>query len=182
MPILGWRMHFTRRQIQMPRSARPLMASLRPADVPAWLEKEGIDDGMPCLIGPDGTYDVELNRYFLERPAPENTHAAVAYDLANFLTFLWSHREPLGTRGWRDAAPEDRAAYQRWRRSDEHGPGVKGSTWRGKSPRSTGSTGGRSDAASSSTTRSCSVRRGDGSVIRAAIEGAPGGGAARRSS
>jgi hypothetical protein len=115
MPILGWRVHFTRRQIQMPRSARLLMASLRLADVPGWLEKQGIDDGMPCLIGPDGTYDVELNRYFLERPAPENTHAAVAYDLANFLTFLWSHREPLGTRGWRDAAPEDRTAYQRWR-------------------------------------------------------------------
>ena len=79
---------------------------------------------------PDGRYDVDLNSYFLLNPAPENTQAAIAYDLASFLTFLWCNREPLGTRSLRDARPEDRDAYHRWRRIDERGPGVKGSTWR----------------------------------------------------
>lgn len=63
MPILGWRVHFTRRELPVPRSARPLLASLRLADVPAWLDAEWIEDGAPCLIGPDGTYDVELNSF-----------------------------------------------------------------------------------------------------------------------
>lgn len=66
---------------------------------------------------------------FRAHTGSENTQAAIAYDLANFLTFLWSHRHPLGRRGWRDAEPDDRAAYQHWRRSDENGPGVQGSTW-----------------------------------------------------
>jgi hypothetical protein len=89
----------------------------------------GIEDGVPFLISPDGRYDVDLISYFLLNPAPENTQAAIAYDLASFLTFLWCNREPLGTRSWRDARPEDRAAYHRWRRINERGPGVKGSTW-----------------------------------------------------
>ena len=51
---------------------------------------------MPFLISPDGRYDIDLNSYFLLNPAPENTQAAIAYDLASFLTFLWCHRQPLG--------------------------------------------------------------------------------------
>ena len=94
-----------------------------------WLGTEEIDDGVPFLIAPDGHYDIELNSYFLLNPAPENTQAAIAYDLAGFFTFLWHHRHPLGTRSWRDATADDRAAYQRWRRVDERGPGIKGSTW-----------------------------------------------------
>ena len=101
-----------------------------PADVvAASLDRDGIDDGMPFLISPDGHYDVDLNSYFLLNPAPDNTQSAIAYDLATFLTFLWRHRHPLGRKSWRDATSEDRAAYHRWRRVDEHGPGVKGSTW-----------------------------------------------------
>ena len=113
----------------MPGTPRPTLHRL-PADVIAgWLDGEGIEDGVPFLISPDGHYDVDLNAYFLLHPAPENTVAATAYDLASFLTFLWHHRQPLGKRSWRDATPEDRAVYHRWRRIDERGPGVKGSTW-----------------------------------------------------
>jgi Phage integrase, N-terminal SAM-like domain len=129
MPILGWWVHFTRRELTMPGTPRPTLHRL-PADVIAgWLDGEGIEDGTPFLISPDGHYDVDLNAYFLLHPAPENTLAATAYDLASFLTFLWHHRQPLGKRSWRDATPEDRAVYHRWRRIDERGPGVKGSTW-----------------------------------------------------
>ena len=85
---------------------------------------------------PDGRYDVDLNSYFLLNPAPENTQAAIAYDLASFPTFLWCNREPLGTRSLRDARPEDRDAYHRWRRIDERGPGVRVRPGAVKSPRS----------------------------------------------
>lgn len=129
MPILGWRVHFTRRQLVMPRTARPTLRSLNADVASEWLDSKGIEDGAPFLISPDGQYDIDLNAYFLLHPAPENTQAAIAYDLAGFLTFLWHHRQPLGKRSWRDATPEDRAAYHRWRRVDERGPGVKGSTW-----------------------------------------------------
>ena len=37
-------------------------------------------------------YDIDLNAYFLLHPAPENTQAAIAYDLASFLTFVWRNR------------------------------------------------------------------------------------------
>jgi site-specific recombinase XerD len=129
MPILGWRVHFTRRQLMMPRTARPTLRSLNGDGVADWLDSHGIEDGVPFLISPDGRYDGDLNAYFLLHPAPENTLAAIGYDLASFLTFVWHHRQPLGKRSWRDATPEDRAAYHRWRRVDERGPGVKGSTW-----------------------------------------------------
>ena len=91
--------------------------------VAGWLDRQGIEDGVPFLISPDGRYDIDLNSYFLLNPAPENTQAAIAYDLASFLTFLWCHRQPLGEKSWRDATPEDRAAYHHWRRVDENGPG-----------------------------------------------------------
>ncbi|WP_047892510.1 site-specific integrase [Micromonospora sp. RV43] len=101
-------------------------------EIRPWLDEEDIPDRLPCLIAPDGTFDLELNRYFLQvhlMAASENTQAAVAYDLANFFTFLWRNRQPLGCRSWRDATSEDRAAYKRWRRTDVNGPGVKGSTF-----------------------------------------------------
>src|SRR5258705_9435745 len=129
MPILGWRVHFTGRQLTMPRTPRPTLQSLPEDVIAGWLDGEGIEDGVPSLIAPDGHYDIDLKAYFLLHPAPENTLTAIAYDLAGFLTFLWHHRQPLGKRSWRDATPEDRAAYHQWRRVDERGPGVKGSTW-----------------------------------------------------
>jgi hypothetical protein len=75
--------------------------------IAGWLDAEGIRDGVPFLISPDGHYDIDLNACFLLHRAPENTQAAIAYDLASFLRFLWHHRQPLGKRSWRDATPED---------------------------------------------------------------------------
>jgi hypothetical protein len=103
--------------------------------VPGWLDAMGIEDGVPFLI-PRWPLRRRPELILLRNPAPENTQAAIAYDLASFPTFLWCNREPLGTRSWRDARaedrdarPEDRDAYHSWRRIDERGRGVKGSTW-----------------------------------------------------
>lgn len=106
---------------------------------------------------------------FRAHTGSENTQAAIAYDLANFLTFLWSHRHPLGRRGWRDAEPDDRAAYQHWRRSDENGPGVQGSTWSREVATVNCFTAGPSTAASSSATRSFSGRYADGPAPACAL-------------
>ena len=78
MSMLGWRVHFTRRQLMMPRTARPTLLSLNGDGVADWLDSEGIEDGVPFLISPDGRYDIDLNAYFLLHPAPENTLAATA--------------------------------------------------------------------------------------------------------
>lgn len=97
-----------------------------------WLDARSVSEGSPCLFAPDGGYDLELNRYFEHsavRFRSRHTAAAVAYDLADFLTFLWWHREPVGGGTWKDATPADRAAYLHWRRKDPDGPRVAGSTW-----------------------------------------------------
>ena len=41
MPILGWRVHFTRRQLMMPRTARPTLLSLNGDGVADWLDSHG---------------------------------------------------------------------------------------------------------------------------------------------
>ena len=57
---------------------------------------------MPFLLDHAGCYDVEPNRYFLRAQiaAPKNTQRAIAYDLANWLSFLWCNRRQTN---WRDA-------------------------------------------------------------------------------
>jgi hypothetical protein len=92
MPILGWRVHFTRRQLPTPGTPRLTLKGLPEGVIAGWLDAEGIEDDVPFLISPDGHYDIDLNAYFLLHPAPENTQAAIAYDLASFLTFLWRNR------------------------------------------------------------------------------------------
>jgi len=92
VPILGWRVHFTRRQLPTPGTPRLTLKGLPEGVIAGWLDAEGIEDGVPFLISPDGHYDIDLNAYFLLHPAPENTQAAIAYDLASFLTFLWRNR------------------------------------------------------------------------------------------
>ena len=62
----------------MPRTARPTLLSLNGDGVADWLDSEGIEDGVPFLISPDGRYDIDLNAYFMLHPAPENTLAATA--------------------------------------------------------------------------------------------------------
>jgi hypothetical protein len=124
-----WQVHFTRRRLPWPAEPRPLLTLWQPEDLVAWLKAEGILDGLPFLLDPEGRYDVALNRYFLHgrvAAGSENTQQAIAYDLANWLNFLWCNRRQTN---WPDATSEDRAAYQRWRRRDPDGPHVAGSTW-----------------------------------------------------
>jgi hypothetical protein len=158
MPTLGWRVQFTRQQLPMPRTSKPMLESLPLHVIPGRLDGERIEDGVPSLVSPDGRFDPDLNSYFPLDPAPETTHAAIAYDLAAFLTFLWCHREPLGTKGWRDAESEDRAAYHRWRRVNERGPDVRVRLGVAKSPRSTRFTGGLWSSGLLSRMRYCGVR------------------------
>jgi hypothetical protein len=68
MPILGWRVHFTRRELTMPGTPRPTLQRLPGDVIVGWLDGEGIEDGVPFLISPDGHYDIDLNAYFLLHP------------------------------------------------------------------------------------------------------------------
>lgn len=132
MPWLGWRVHFTRGRLQLPSEQRSQLAEINVESISKWLDARSVSEGSPCLFAPDGGYDLELNRYFEHsavRFRSRHTAAAVAYDLADFLTFLWWHREPVGGGTWKDATPADRAAYLHWRRKDPDGPRVAGSTW-----------------------------------------------------
>ena len=54
----------------MPQASRPPLQSLPVETVAHWLNRQGIADGVPFLIAPDGRYDIELNSYFLLNPAP----------------------------------------------------------------------------------------------------------------
>lgn len=165
MSILGWRVHFTRRGLAQPLTPSPLLKSL--PDLDAWLDEHGVLDGETFLLDPCGRYDVELNRFFagpLSLKA-RDTQAAVARDVKNFLNFLWFARGETGEKGWRDANPDDRVAYEKWRRKDPAGPRVQDASWdRERSRRSTASISGRSGAAPWRSTRSGTA--GSGSTAR----------------
>jgi site-specific recombinase XerD len=124
--ILGWRVFFTRRGIPQPRAVDPLLATLGSLD--AWLAAHKVADGTPFLIDPTGWYDSALNRYLQVQLSAEplDTQAAAAYDLKRFLAFLWDNR---AGKTWREATPEDRAAYKHWRLMDSRGPRVELGTW-----------------------------------------------------
>ncbi|KJS53503.1 integrase [Streptomyces rubellomurinus subsp. indigoferus] len=93
-----------------------------------WLDDHDVLDGQPFLISPEGRYDIELNSYVPTALAasPEDTWRAVTSDLKLWLTFLWVSR---GRKDWRQATPEDRAAYKQWRTADPRGPHVDWVTW-----------------------------------------------------
>jgi site-specific recombinase XerD len=122
----AWQLFFTRRRLPRPAGGDPVRVGV--PDLDGWLDREGVRDGTPFLIDPAGGYDVALNGYFREvmGSAPVHTQRAVAYDLKRFLAFLWENR---GATSWRQASPEDRAAFQRWRRVDPAGPRVAATTW-----------------------------------------------------
>jgi site-specific recombinase XerD len=124
--VSEWRVFFTKRGLQQPRQAPELDVDL--GALIGWLDDRDVLDGTPFLIGPDGGYDIELNRFFLTEmlAEPYNTQAAIAYDLKKFLAFLADNR---GGKSWRDATPEDRAAYKQWRTVDPRGPHVESVTW-----------------------------------------------------
>ncbi|MCX4547189.1 site-specific integrase [Streptomyces sp. NBC_01565] len=123
-------MHFTRRDLVWPRVVTPFMREFSDlfATLEGRLDEQGVPEGQPFLICPEGRFDVGLNRYFSVwlASSPWNTQAAHARDLRTFFDFLWSGR---GGCGWREATPEDRAAYGWWRRRDERGPRVEDSSW-----------------------------------------------------
>lgn len=130
MSIMGWRVFFTRRELPRPRTEGVVYA--KPETLDEWLDERGVLDGQPFLISPAGGYDVELNSILATvlSASPWNTQAAVARDLRGFLNFLWFSRpgtdsrtgEHAKPRTWREAIPEDRAAYERWRRKDPDHP------------------------------------------------------------
>lgn len=104
------------------------MGSL-PDDLSDWLDEMVIPDGTPYLLSPRFEYDVALNEYFLQVNhliAPQNTSLNRARALKRFLDFLWTAR---GGRWWRDATEADHLAFHQWRRRDEAGPQVEGTTW-----------------------------------------------------
>ncbi len=123
---LGWRAYFTRRGLPLPVAEADLLVD--PAGLDRWLDEHDVLDGQPFLLDPLGRYDVTLNLFFTAElfAEPRNTQLAVAHDLKRFLTFLWESR---GERSCRDASPEDRAAFKRWRLFDPEGPHVEFSTW-----------------------------------------------------
>ncbi|WP_327341263.1 tyrosine-type recombinase/integrase [Streptomyces europaeiscabiei] len=130
MPVLRWRVCFTKRRLPRPLSAFPLLDELGELD--GWLDEHRILDGLPFLIDPEGRYDGELNQCFTGswlRNSPRNTQAAVAYDLKKWLDFLSSSRGGQAGSTWHSATPEDRAAFEQWRRKDPRGPRVTDSTW-----------------------------------------------------
>jgi len=106
--LMAWNVHFNRCRLPQPREPRPLLMLWEQEDLAAWLDAEDIPEGLPFLLDPTGRYDVELNRYFLRAQVSagaKNTQRAIAYDLANWLSFLWDNRRQTN---WRDATTEDR--------------------------------------------------------------------------
>jgi hypothetical protein len=66
-------------------------------DGSALLERAGVEPGTPFVLGPDGSYDVALNRFFRELPfwgvRSANSQAAYARDLTLFSRFLHERRD-----------------------------------------------------------------------------------------
>ncbi|MGW3021160.1 tyrosine-type recombinase/integrase [Streptomyces longwoodensis] len=126
MTELAWRVFHTRRDLPRPQSSDPLIDTLW--DLDEWLDAHDISDGRPFLISPEGRYDTDLNRFFdaVLNTSPLDTQRAYASDLKLWLTFLWVSR---GRKDWRDAIPDDRAAYKQWRTTDPRGPHVDWTTW-----------------------------------------------------
>lgn len=119
-------MFFTRRGLPRPLAGDSLLREHW--DLDQWLDDHEVLDGSPYLIDPHGQFDVELNSYFMQslEAEPRDTQAAVAYDLKRFVAFLWDNR---GGKLWRDATPDDRAAFRHWRLLDSRGPRVDMVTW-----------------------------------------------------
>jgi Phage integrase, N-terminal SAM-like domain len=71
-------------------------------DGAAVLARAGVDDGMPFVLGADGSYDLHLNRFLRELDSwgarSAHTREAYARDLMLFGRFLHQHR---GGRPWR---------------------------------------------------------------------------------
>ncbi|MFE2867866.1 tyrosine-type recombinase/integrase [Embleya sp. NPDC059259] len=95
----------------------------------AVLERADVRDGLPFLLGPDGTYDLQLNRFLRELGdwgvRSMASVEAYARDLMLFCRFLHEHR---GGRTIWEADQQDLLAYRRARRRTP-GYEIAASTW-----------------------------------------------------
>ncbi|MET9141976.1 tyrosine-type recombinase/integrase [Streptomyces parvulus] len=129
MIVNVWRVRATTEEFDLPSVGLPFDARLLTEDRGEWLREVGQEVGTPFLVSPVFEYDVVLNSFFQSpgmRMRAASTQFGYARDLAAFLTFLWVARQ---RKGWRDAVEEDHLAYLVWRRRDDEGPRVTGSTW-----------------------------------------------------
>ncbi|MFI0107864.1 tyrosine-type recombinase/integrase [Streptomyces globisporus] len=129
MIVNAWRVRATVEEFDLPPGGVPFEARLLTEDRAEWLRDVGLKVGTPFLVSPTFEYDVVLNRFFqspMMRMRAVNTQFGYARDVAAFLTFLWVARR---RKGWRDAVEEDHLAYLMWRRRDDDGPRIAGTTW-----------------------------------------------------
>ncbi|MEU8100565.1 site-specific integrase [Streptomyces rubiginosohelvolus] len=124
----GWSVHYSSRDLPEGVQAWWSVPGL-PVTWDSWLDEAGIPDGTPYLMSPVFAYDTALNAYFhrvvlLESSWHSQNNAATA--LARFFNFLYVSR---GGKDWRQATEADHLAFHQWRRRDERGPAVEGSTW-----------------------------------------------------
>ncbi|MFH8620115.1 hypothetical protein ACH4E8_34240 [Streptomyces sp. NPDC017979] len=96
MSIMGWRVHFTRRDPAWPREATPFIREFSAlfSGLDQRLDDLGVPERQPFLISPAGQYDVALNRYFSVWLAlsPVEHPGRPARDLRTYFDFLWFGR------------------------------------------------------------------------------------------
>lgn len=94
-------------------------------------ERNGVCECQPFVLGPDGAYDVQLNRFFRELDGwgvrSENGRDAYTRDIMLFVRFL--HESRGGTSIWR-CDGDDLRAYKRARLRGGADHQVAVSTWR----------------------------------------------------
>ena len=101
-----------------------------PAGMIDAVERTGLTDGMPFILGDEGTYDVDLNRFFRACPtmgvrAP-NSLEAYARDILTWLRFLAERRD--GKTPWQ-ADREDIAAFHAARRRSQPPHRISAASW-----------------------------------------------------
>ncbi|MGW3199202.1 site-specific integrase [Streptomyces sp. NPDC001118] len=94
------------------------------------LERAGASAGQVFLLGPDGSYDLALNRFLRELSSwgvrSENGAEAYARDLGLFCRFLYERR---GGKSLWQVNQEDLQAYRRVRRRVEGPHQISAATW-----------------------------------------------------
>jgi len=113
---------------------RPLRVDGASAELPAAAmaiaNKAALSDGVPFILGDDGSYDVVLNRFFRSCPTmglrSPNSLRAYARDVLTWQRFLTEHRE--GKTVWQ-ADHQDVAAYHAARRRSGPPHRISAASW-----------------------------------------------------
>jgi site-specific recombinase XerD len=100
-------------------------------EIPVWPSEpqlQPVKDGMPFILGSDGSYDCSVNAYLAELTAhlTPGTVRAYAFDLLMWLRFLAEHR---GLESPWDATPADVGAFYEARRCGPVELRIAASTW-----------------------------------------------------